>query len=669
MGGPDVVVVSHALWARRFGSDPGVIGRTMMLDGTPRRIVGVMPAGVTYPLASELWVPLRFDTRTLTTGRGAQYLDVIGRMRDGVTLERAQAEMSAIVQQLAAQYPSTNANKAIAVFGLREALVGAVRPALLMLLAAVGFVMLIVCVNVASLGLTRAIGRSRELAVRAALGAGRSRLVNGMLVESAALAAAGGVAGLVLAYWATRGMAALDASLGIPLLNDTRLDGSVLAFTAIVSFGAAVLFGTVPAWHAASRLNVMERIREDAGTLTASRERQRLRGGLIVIETALAVMLLVGAGLLLRSFLQITGVDLGFDTARIQTFSVSLPDAKYATPESRAAFVDTLVSQLSARPDVEAGAAVFGLPLTRFSYGFTATTIDGRSLSDDEQDRLTLQTRVITPDFFRVLGIPIVRGRGFEPGDRRGAPTVAVVNQRAAELLWPGGDALGHRFELGTRLGQDSVRAGGEVIGIVRDIYELGPTGRLRPTVYLAHAQFPVSFVSLTLKARTDAAPLAEPSRAVLAALDPDLPMFRVRTMEQFAQSAVAQPRLYVMLIGLFAAAAILLAAIGIYGVLMHAVAQRTREIGIRLALGASRREVISGVVRQAALLASAGLAVGLALAFAATRFVRSLLFQIEPSDTVTYVAVGLGLFAVALVASYLPARRAARIDPVAALR
>jgi predicted permease len=669
MGGPDVVVISHSLWTRRLGSDPAVIGRTMTLDGTARRIVGVMPTGLSYPLGSELWIPLRFDSRTLTTGRGAQYLDIVARLREDVTVDRAQAEMSAIVQQLASRYPRTNSNKAVAVFGLRDALVGNVRPALLMLLIAVGFVMLIVCVNVASLGLTRAIGRSRELAVRSALGAGRARLVSGMLVESGVLALAGGTMGLLLAYWATQGAAALDTTLGIPLLNQTRVDGAVLTFTAAVALVAAVLFGTVPAWHAASRLDVVQRIREGAGTVTAGRDRQRLRGGLIVFETALAVMLLVGAGLLMRSFLQMTSVELGFDTERIQTFSISLPEAKYPTPQARAAFIDTLVSRLSSRPDVEAGAAVFGLPLTRFSYGFTTSTVDGRTLTDEEQDARTMQVRVVTPDYFKVLGIPLVRGRSFEPADRFGTAPVAIVDQRAAELLWPGGDAMGHRFELGTRLGQDSVRAGGEVVGIARDVHELGPTGRMRPTVYLAHAQFPVDFVSVALKARGDATQLVEPSRALLAELDPDLPMFRVRTMEQFAQNVVAQPRLYLTLIGVFALTAIVLAAIGIYGVLMHAVAQRTREIGIRLALGATRSEVIGGVVRQAALLASAGLALGLALAAGATRFVRTLLFRTESSDMLTYFAVAVGLFVIALIASYLPARRAARIDPVTALR
>jgi putative ABC transport system permease protein len=669
MGAADVVVVSHALWSRRLGSDPQAVGRTIVLDGTPRRIVGVMPRGFSFPLGTELWVPLRFSQDTLETQRGAQYLEVVARRRPEVSTATTQAEMSAIVQRMAQLYPRTNGNKAVAVVDMREAIVGNVRPALLMLLTAVGFVLLIVCVNVASLGLTRAVARSRELAIRAALGAGRGRLINGMLAEGVVLAVAGGATGLLFAAWAAQGVAALDSGLGIPLLDDTRIDGVVLAFTAVIALSAAVLVSTLPAWHASARLDIARRIREGVGTVTTGRERQRLRGGLIVIETALAVVLLVGAGLLMRSFLQMTSVELGFDASRVQTFNVSLPEAKYATPQARAQFVDTLLTRLSSLADVEDTAAVFGLPLTRFSHGYTTSTIDGRTLSDAEQDARTLQVRVVTPDYFRVMGISLVRGRSFSTADQLGRPPVVVVDQRAAELLWPGSDPLGHHMTLGTRLGQDGERTGGKVIGVAHDVHELGPTGRLRPTVYVAHAQFPVDFVTIALKSGGNAAALATPARAVLAELDPDLPMFRVRTMEQLSANAVAQPRLYVTLIGLFAATAILLAAIGIYGVLAHAVAQRTREIGIRLALGASRREVVGRVVRQATLLATAGLGIGVALAITASRLVRGLLFRIEPTDIVTYTLVAAGLLATALLASYVPARRAARIDPITALR
>jgi predicted permease len=669
MGGPDVVVISHQLWTRRFGARRNVVGQTMTLDGTARRIVGVMPPGFSYPLSSELWVPLRFTTDTLTTQRGAHYLDVIARLKPDVALAAAQEEMSTIVGRLSQAFPRTNASKAVAVFELRDALSGNVKPAMFVLLAAVGFVLLIVCVNIASLTLTRASSRARELAVRSALGAGRARLVNGLLAESLVIAVVGGAAGLVVAQWATQAIAALDAGLGIPLLDQTRVDGVVIAFTAAVALIAALAFGTLPAWHASSRLDVAQRIREDATTTTAGRERQRLRAGLIVAETALAVMLLVGAGLLMRTFIQIVSVDLGFDTARVQTFSLTLPESTYPTPQARAQVIDTLVTRLAARADVESAGAIFGLPLTNFGYTITTSTVDGRRLTDQEQEQRSLQVRVVTPDYFRTMGIPIVRGRGFSDGDRLGSPSVAVINETAAQLLWPDADPLGHTLTIGTRLGQGGEPGGGLVVGVARGIRDFGPTGPIRPTIYLAHSQFPIDFLTVTLKGRTDSAALVEPARALLASIDPNLPMFRVRTMDQFAANAVAQPRLYLSLIGLFALSAIVLAAIGIYGVLAHGVAHRTREIGIRLALGARRGEVVTLVVRQAVMLAATGLGVGLVLALAAGRLIERLLFGVEPQDPLTYAAVAGVLLVIALAASYLPARRAARIDPISALR
>jgi predicted permease len=668
-GSAEVVVISHALWVRRFGGDPAVLGRTMMLDAVPRRIVGIMPAGFEYPLSTELWMPLRFTADDLATQRGAHYLDVIARRKPGIGLDASRADLDTVAQRLRVEYPSTNGKKAIAAFPLREAIVGDVKPALLVLLAAVGFVLLIVCVNVAGLSLTRAVGRTRELAVRAALGAGRARLINGLLVESAAVAACGGAAGLLLAYWLTAGIAALDVGLGIPLLDQTRIDGTVLLFTAAVSLLAAVLFGTLPAWHASGLFDVARRIREEATSLTGHRERQRLRGALIVAETALAVVLLVGAGLLMRSFMRMASVELGFDTDRLQTFSLSLPEMRYATPPVRAAFIESLTTQLAVRPEVEAVGAVFGLPLTNFSYGITTSTLDGRRLTDAEQDARSMQVRVVTPDYFRAIGIPLIRGRSFTSADRLNAENVVIVNQAAAARLWPDADPLGHQFTLGTRLGQGGRSVGGTVIGVARDVREAGPARPIRPTIYVAHAQFPVDFVSVVMRTRADAASAIEPARAIMSGLDANVPMFRVRSMEQLAATAVARPRLYLLLIGLFAGAAVFLAAIGIYGVLMHAVTQRTREIGIRLALGARRGEVVAIVVRQAVALAFAGLGLGLVLALGAGRYIQALLFGIEPTDTLTYVGVAGALLAIAAVASYLPARRASRIDPMRALR
>lgn len=668
MASGDVVVISHGLWTRKFGADPNVIGRTMNLDATISRIVGVMPRGFAYPLESDVWLPQRFSENDYATQRGAHYLDVIARLRSRVPLAQAAQDMDAIAVRLAGTFPSSNKEYRVSVHPLRDEIVGNVRPAMLMLLGAVGFVLLIVCVNIANLVLTRAMSRTRETAIRTALGAGRFRLVRAVLVESVVVAVAGGAGGLLIAFWVSGGIAALEDSLGINLLQETRVDGAVIAFTASISILAALLFGTLPAWHTSAVSHIAQRIREDSGNVTADRRRQRIRGLLIVAETALAVVLLVGAGLLMRSFFRLTSVDLGFDGRNVQTFNISMPDATYQQPAERADFVDRVMTEIGRRPDVESVGAVFGLPLSNFRYVISMSTLDGRRLGDDEQMQRSLQVRIVTPNYFRALGIPVRKGRPFSTADRAGAPPVVLVNETAAARLWPGESALGRQFTLGTRMGQGGAPAGGTVVGVVRDVYDFGPAVAVRPSVYLAHAQFPVSFMTVTVRGRTGVTPI-EPLRTLVSGLDPHLPIYRVRTMEQLRSDSVAQPRVYLTLLGLFAMTAVILASIGIYGVLMHAVAQRTREIGIRLALGARRGEVVSMVVGQAAVLALAGLVIGLGLAMIASGALRTVLFGVQPTDVATYSAVAVALFAIALVASYLPARRASRIDPVTALR
>jgi predicted permease len=669
IGASDVAVLGYGLWTRRFGRSPDVVGTTVTIDSRTVRIVGVMPEGFSYPLGTELWVPLRFTEDDLRTQRGAQYLDVIARLAPAATLEGARVEIRAYAKQLADLYPRYNDGRTAAVHIMRDAMVGDVRPALLLMLGAVGFVLLIVCVNVANLVLTRALGRQRELAVRTALGAGKARLVRGLLVESAMLAAAGGAAGLAVAVWATRAMSAIDRGINIPLLDQTRVDGAVATFTVGVSALAALLFGTLPAWQASSRLDVVRRIREDGGTTTGDRHRQRLRSALIVAETALAVMLLVGAGLLMRSFLGLAAVDLGIRASGVQTFNLSLPEPKYPTPVARAAAIDDILARIRTHPDVETAGAIFGLPLTNFGYSISMSTLDSRNLDDKEQMERLMQVRIVTPDYFRTMGIPLRRGRLLTEADRLGTPLVMLVNETAAARLWPTADPLGHEFTLGTQIGDESSRAGGMVVGVVGDVRDGGPARPGRPTVYFPHAQRPIDFVTVVVKSRGEPTALIDPLRRALAAFDPDLPIYRVRTMDQIAGSAVAQPRLFLTLLGLFAGAALLLAAIGIYGVLSITVSQRTREIGLRLALGADRGSVVRMVVRQAMTLALAGLVIGLGLAVGASRLMQGLLFGIEPVDAVTYALVAVTFAIVASVASTLPARRASRVDPIAALR
>jgi putative ABC transport system permease protein len=487
MGASDVAVLGHALWQRRYGGSRAVIGSTITIDSQPYRVVGVMPAGFAYPLGADLWMPQRFSEEDLRTQRGAQYLDVIARLAPDATLAQAQDEMRAYASRLAEAYPRTNNDRTIALHPMREALVGDVRPALFLMLGAVGFVLLIVCVNVANLVLTRALGRRREWAVRTALGAGRARLVRGLLVESGLLAVVGGLAGLVVAMWAAKLIAALEGSVEIPLLDQTRVDGPVALFAIAISGLTAAAFGTLPAWQASKGLDVARGIREEGGATTSDRRRQRLRGSLIVMEAALAVVLLVGAGLLMRSFLGLIAVDLGFTRERVQTFNLSLPEPTYPTPQARAEVIDTLLSRVRAHPQVEAAGAIFGLPLTNFGYVISMSTLDDRTLDDDESMERSLQVRVVTPDYFRAMGIPIRRGRAFGDPDRLGAPPVVLVNETAATRLWPGQDPLGHSFTVGAT-GRTNARRRRRRGGEVRR-----RPARLVRRRYLAHARRPVT--------------------------------------------------------------------------------------------------------------------------------------------------------------------------------
>jgi putative ABC transport system permease protein len=669
MGARDVVVLSNALWKRRFGSNPGIIGHQLIVNGVSSEVIGVMPAGFEYPLLAELWVPLRFSARDYETQRGAHYINVVARLKPGRSIESARLDMRAIASRLAESFPRTNRESSASVHPLREALVGSVRQSMFVLLGAVGLVLLIVCVNIASLILIRAVGRGRELAVRVAVGAGRATLIRALLVESLVLGLAGGAGGLLLSYWATAAIGSMDVSIGIPLLNQTRLDMPVVFFAIGIAVAASLLFGTMPAWHATSLADVVTRIREEGGSTTSDPKRQRIRSLLIVAETTLAVVLLVGAGLLTRSFARLLAVDLGFNSASVQTFAFSLPEARYAAPAQRAEFIDTLISRIASRPDVESAGANSGLPLTNYRFGISTSTRDGLRLSDEEQDQMTLQVRLVTPDYFKTLRIPVGLGRPFTASDRQGAESVAIVNQAAAKLLWPDQNAIGHELTIGTRLGLGGAPAGGRVVGIAADVREHGPAARVPPTLYLAHAQWPDDSMTVVVRSRGEPTALVEPLRAIMRDLDTDVPMFRVRTMDQIAATAVAQPRLYLVLIACFAGTAMLLAAIGLYGVLAYAVGQRTREIGIRLALGAKRSEVLRMVMGQAGRLAVAGITIGLAAAVLASRVLRSQLFEVAPTDTTTYLVVAVGLMLVALVASWIPARRAARIDPITALR
>ncbi|MGH9219223.1 MAG: ADOP family duplicated permease, partial [Vicinamibacterales bacterium] len=427
-GARGVVVLSHALWARRFGSNPGIVGQQLQIDGMSREVIGVMPAGFQFPLQAEFWIPFKFTAKDIETQRGAHYIEVIARLKPGTSLEAARSDMRGIAARLAQAYPRTNRDNSASVHPLRDGIVGNIRQSMFVLLGAVGLVLLIVCVNIASLVLIRAVGRGREMAVRVAVGANRASLFRGLLIESVLLGLLGGAGGLVLAYWAMGAIAVLDTSVGIPMINQTRLDTSVIAFTLVVSVAAAILFGTMPAWQATAIGDVISRIREEAGSTASDPKRQRMRSVLIVAETMLAVVLLVGAGLLTRSFSRLLSVDLGFNADAVQTFTVTLPGSRYGQPLQRQEFIDTLTSRIASNPAVESAGAVSALPLSGSSFGISTSTIDGRRLGDDEQDALTLQIRLVTPDYFKTMSIPVVRGRGFTATDRMSASSVAILN-------------------------------------------------------------------------------------------------------------------------------------------------------------------------------------------------------------------------------------------------
>jgi putative ABC transport system permease protein len=670
VGQDKVAVLSYGLWQQRFGGQPDIVGQTIQLDGVTYAIAGVMPKGFAYPAEARLWTPLAFSAHDLATQRGAHYLDVIARLKPGVTLTQAQSAMQGVAARLSQQYPKTNDKWSANVATLRDSLVGDVRPALLILLGAVGLVLLIACANVANLLLARAMGRERELAIRTALGAGRGAIVRGILTESLLLAILGGIAGLLVAVWGTHALITLqpDAVSG---MGPVGVDATVLGFTLVLTLLTGVLFGLIPALHASRVANLSGRLKEGSRGATGSREWWRARSLLVTAEMAFAVILLAGAGLLMKSFVRLIDTDPGFRTEHVLTFNLSLPDARYQTPEQSDAFYTQFLEQVRSLPGVQDASAIFGLPLTGFGYQISVHELDGRVLSSREEDELpSPQVRIVTPDYFQVLGIPVLRGRSITDADRAGAPPVVVVNETAAKLYWPGESAVGHHFTIGTDMGVSPDRVGGTVVGVVADTKDNGPSVVPKPQMYLSHSQVPVTFMSIAVRtASVDENALVSAIRSRLHDIDPNIPMYQVSTMQQLLGDSVAQPRFYMLLLGVFAGAALLLAAVGIYGVMAYVVGQRTHEIGVRMALGARGPQVLRQIVGRGMRPAMAGVALGLAGSIAITRVLSDLLYGVSATDPLTFIGVAVVLVAVSLAATLVPARRATTVDPVIALR
>ncbi|MGH7655396.1 MAG: ADOP family duplicated permease, partial [Gemmatimonadaceae bacterium] len=669
--GARVAMLSEGLWRSTFGGDSSVIGRSITLNANPVTVVGIAPSTIDYPRGVEIWVPQVPTTDDIDPGnRGSHYLQAVGRLAPGATAEQAKIELGAIADRLARQYPVGDASHGETAIPLRDSIVGNLQKSLYVLLGCVGFVLLIACANVANLLLVRAAIREPEIAVRAAMGASRARIIRQLVTESVLLSVGGAVIGTALAAWIVSTVRAYGPST-VPRLDEVVLDGRVLAFSASVALATGVLFGLVPALHAA-RANLGELLRDGARGSSGRKGVHRTRNALVVAEMALAVILLVGAGLLSRSFVNLLRTEPGYEPENLVTMSVSLPSKKYPWDAQSIAFANTVIEQMRNLPGATHAAVAQGRPLT---YNSSRVSFDrddrppappGKSTSAD--------LRFISADFFRTIGTKIVQGRDLLETDRAGAPQVLIVSQQFAKEFFPNETAIGKHITLGygwqrTANVADTATVRGEIVGVAADVDAFGPGSAVVETIYVPFEQTPVPDMSILVRSNAAPASVLNMARARLREIDPDLPVYDAMAMTDALSASVAQPRFYMVLLGSFAGVALLLAALGIYGVVSYAVSQRTRELGIRIALGASRAGVTRLVVSQAIMLTATGVVLGWAGAYALTRFVSTMLFGVGRVDATTFVAVAAVLVAVALIASLVPARRAARVDPLIAMR
>ncbi len=659
-GGPRAVVLGDALWRRRFGGDRAVLGRVVTLNGERFTVVGVMPPGFAFPTGAELWASVAVDHEI--DARDARHVSAIARLAPGATLETARAELLGVEGRLAERFPRNYTDYGVRLIPLHERIVGDVRPALLVLFGAVTLVLLIACANVANLLLARATARRREMGVRTALGASRARLVRQLVTESLVLSAAGGALAVVVAaalLWALRALGPAD----LPRLAEATVDGRVLAFTFAVAAATGVLFGLAPAL-AASRADPHAAIQEDGKGTTAGAAKQRLRGALVVTELALALVLLVGAGLLIRTLRVLTAVDPGVRVEHVLTFHVGLPPARHDDRAGVVEFYRRLRERLGAAP----GAATVGLasrlPLSGDDH---SARVRLPNEPDAPGSGRSVQDRAVSPGYFAALGIPVRAGREFAEGDGAGAPPVVIVNEALARRLWPGerpAAALGRQI-IPSRAG----KVPREIVGVVGDAHQFGVDAPADPEFYLPHAQDPWPWLYVVVRTRGDPRALVRDAERAVWSLDPNVPVTQVRTMEALLAESLARRRFQMLALGAFAGVAMLLAVVGVYGVMAYLVARRTREIGIRVALGAGRGGVLRLVVGEGARLAALGVGLGLVASLGASRAVARLLYGVSPTDPLTFAGTAALLGGVALVACWVPARRAARVDPVRALR
>ena len=656
--GPNVVVLSHRLWERHFRARRDALGARLELDGRPFTVIGVMPA--TFGMEgskAELWTPMQLNPGVDYRTRTGRYLTSIARLKPGVTPERAHADMSAIARRLEAVHPIFNRGWGANVVPMYEQVVGGVRRALLVLGGVVAFVLLIACANVANLLLARSTARTREVAVRAALGAGRGRMVRQLLTESVVLAALGGAVGLLLAYWGVQGVKAL-APRGVPRVASISIDGWTMAFTLVVALVTGLLFGLVPALQA-GRGNLQTVLREGSRGSTSS---GRARAVLVAAQVALSLVLLIGAGLMLRSFASLQAVDPGFDPDGVLTGRVQLAGQRFRASSAATAFFEQLLDRVEKVPGVESAGAINWLP---FGGDGSATSywIEGRPVPSPGTE-FVADVRGVDPRYFRTMRIRVKRGDPFDARANTESPKQVVVNEAFVRVHFPTSNPIGEHVVMPWG---DTLR--GEIVGVVSDTKHAGLDSAARPMIYWAMKQFPTNFMTLVVRTNGDPMRLAPAIAREVRALDANQPFADPKPLDAYLSQSVAQRRFSMTLLGVFSALALVLAALGIYGVLAYSVAQRTREIGVRMALGARDSTVAGMVVREALGVVLVGLVVGVAGALALTRVLATLLYDISPTDPLTFIGVTLALGAVAVTASYFPARRAARVDPIVALR
>jgi putative ABC transport system permease protein len=665
--GDNVAIISYGLWQRRFGGDASIFDKPVTLDGRATTIVGVMPADFDFfNKKADVWLPLRLDRSRNYRETSGRFLSSVARLKEGVSVASAQADMETLAKRFEEQYPAFNKGWGANVVPIHEQVVGGVKTLLIVLFAAVCFVLLIACANVANLLLARAAGRQREFALRVALGAGRGRIIRQLLTESLLLAGVGGIAGLFLAYWGVELLVSF-APQNIPRLNEIGVDKQVLAFTLGVSLLTGIIFGLLPAFQA-SNPDLNESLKEGSRSSTGGIKTRRVRSTFVVAEVALALVLLVGAGLLIRSFMHLQRVDTGFNAENVLTMRVMIPVSKYREGQQRVSFYKQAEERIASLPGVTSVGAINWLPLGG-QRSATSFSFEDRPSTAQAGEKPVTDVRVITPSYFQAMGIPLIKGRLFDEQDVAAGRKVMVISDHLAKKFFPGEDPIGKRLIIDW----DRPPVTDEIIGVVGDIKDQALDSDFAPTIFWPHGRQPYPFMHLIVRTTSDPMSMVGAIQNEIRAVDPEQPVSDIRPLSQVVSTSIARPRFNMLLLGIFAGVALVLASVGIYGVMSYSVTQRTHEIGIRMALGAQQSDVLRLLLKQGMTVAAFGIGIGLLGTFVLTlvfkKQLSSLLYEIGVNDPVTLAGISLILLIVALGAIFVPSRRATKVDPIEALR